>query len=166
MSKHRKKTGPRFVQLFYFMLQSAAWKDLNATERAIYLELTQRYNGTNNGQISLSAREIAADLKISKVTAARGLLSLQEHGFIVCEKRGAFHCKVRHASEWRLTIYESNVATNYADKLPTKEFMRWPEIQITVPVVKPTGLVVKPNGQRSDTVSSKKTPDGFSGDTV
>ena len=43
MNKHRKKTGPRFVQLFYFMLESEAWKDLNAVERAIYVELTRRY---------------------------------------------------------------------------------------------------------------------------
>ena len=29
MSRHQKKTGPRFIQLFYFMLESKAWKDLN-----------------------------------------------------------------------------------------------------------------------------------------
>jgi len=166
MNKHRKKTGPRFIQLFYFMMDTAAWKDLNAVERAIYVEITRRYNGANNGKISLSAREIASELKISKGTAARALRSLAEHGFIVVEKRGAFHCKIRHASEYRLTLYESNIATNYQDKLPTKEFLRWPEIQITVPVVKPTGLVVIPNGARGDTVSSINTPDGATRDTV
>ena len=63
MSKHRKKTGPRFVQLFYFMLESKAWKDLNAVERAIYVELTERYNGTNNGRIGYSARMAADEFK-------------------------------------------------------------------------------------------------------
>ena len=166
MSKHRKKTGPRFIQLFYFVMDTAAWKDLTAVERAIYVEITRRYNGTNNGKISLSAREIASELKISKVTAARALRTLQQHGFIVVEKRGAFHCKIRHASEYRLTLYDSDIATNYQDKLATKEFLRWPEIQITVPVVRPTGRVMGPNGARSGTVSSKNTPDGPSTDTV
>ena len=166
MSRHQKKTGPRFIQLFYFMLESKAWKDLNAVERAIYLELIERYNGSNNGRIGYSARTAAANLKIGKGTAARALRSLQQHGFIVVEKRGAFHCKIRHASEYRLTIYDSDIATNYAEKLATKEFMRWSEIQNTGPVVRPTGSVVIPIGARGDTVSSKNISDGPTGDPV
>jgi hypothetical protein len=51
---------------------------------------------------------------------------------------------VRHASEYRLTIYDSDIAMDYADKLCTKEFARWPEIQNSVPVVGLTGPVVVP----------------------
>ena len=166
MSKHRKKTGPRFVQLFYFMLESKAWKDLNAVERAIYVELTERYNGSNNGRIGYSARMAGDNLKISKDTAARALRSLQAHGFIVIEKRGAFHCKIRHASEYRLTIYDSDIATSYAEKLCTKEFMRWPAIQNTVPIAGPTGPVVVPIGPSSRTESSNNSPHGPAGRTV
>lgn len=165
-NKHRKKTSQRFIQLFYFMLETQAWKDLDAVARSIYIELTRRYNGSNNGRIGYSARQAAEELKISKATAARALRSLQAHGFIVVEKSGAFHCKVRHASEYRLTIYESHIATNYAERLPTKEFTRWPEIQNSVPPVRLTGLVVRPNGQRSETVSSDNTLDGVSSETV
>ena len=82
-----KKTGPRFVQLFYFMLESEAWKDLNAVERAIYVELTRRYNGTNSGRIGYSARTAADELKISKDTAARALR--------------------RHRETWRLSLQGS-----------------------------------------------------------
>jgi hypothetical protein len=166
MSKHRKKTGPRFIQLFYFMLDSEAWKDIAPIERAIYLELTRRYNGSNNGRIGYSARQAAEDLKISKATAARALLGLQAHGFIVEEKHGAFYCKVRHASEYRLTIYDSDVATSYAAKLATKEFTRWTKIQNTGPVVRPTGPVVRPFGISGDTVGSKNRPHGIRGETV
>jgi hypothetical protein len=156
------------------MLNSPAWKDLNAVERAIYLELTYRYNGSNNGRISYSARQAAEALNISKDTAARGLRSLEIHGFIVAEKRGAFHCKMRHATEYRLTIYESDIATAYAARLATKEFMCWPgtnshgqeKIQNTVPVVIPTVPVVVPIGPSGRTVSSKNSPDGPSGRTV
>jgi hypothetical protein len=105
-------------------------------------------------------------LNVSKDTAAKALRSLQAHGFIIVEKRGAFHCKVRHASEYRLTIYDSDIATNYAEKLATKEFMRWPEIQNTVPVGVPTVPVGVPYGPRSRTVGSKNTPDGPCGRTV
>jgi len=100
------------------MLKSAAWKDLDAEARSIYVELTARYNGSNNGRIGYSSRAAAIDLKISKDTAARGLRSLEAHGFIVVEKRGAFHCKVRHASEYRLTIYDSDIATNLVENWP------------------------------------------------
>jgi hypothetical protein len=124
MSKSLKKK-PRFVMLCHWQLNSAAWKDLDPVARTIYVELMKRYNGSNNGRIGYSARQAAQDGKISKDTAARGLRSLEAHGFIVAEKRGAFHCKVRHASEYRLTTYDSDVATKYEEKLATKEFMRW-----------------------------------------
>jgi hypothetical protein len=166
MSRHQKKTGPRFIQLFYWMLDTPAWGDLTALERSIYVELTRRYNGTNNGSIGYSARTAADEFKISKVTAAKALRSLERHGFIVCEKRGAFHCKIRHASEYRLTIYDSDVATNYQEKLPTKECMRWPEIQNTVKLQTTTGLVGLPNEQRSLTGSSNNRSDSKVTDTV
>jgi hypothetical protein len=166
MSKHRGKQ-PRFVQLFHWMLNSPAWKDLDAVARAIYVELTFRYNGQNNGRIGYSARQAAQDLKISKDTAARGLRSLQAHGFIVVEKRGAFHCKIRHASEYRLTIYDSDIATDYASKLATKECMSWqPEIQNSVPVVIPTVPVVVPIGPSNRTVVVQKHRNGPCSRTV
>lgn len=127
MNKHQrgKRGEPRHVRLYHWMMQSEAWKDLNATERAIYVEVSYRYNGSNNGRIGYSARTAARDLKIAKDTAHRALRRLEALGFIVAEKRGAFHCKVRHASEYRLTIYDSDIATKFDEKLPTKEFMRW-----------------------------------------
>src|SRR5689334_20650410 len=142
MNKHQKKGGePQHVRLYHWMLNSAAWKDLNAIERAIY------------------------ELKIWKSTAHRALRSLQAHGFIVVEKLGAFHLKMRHASEYRLTAHDSNV-TEFPKNLATKEFMRWPEIQNTVPPAVPTGTVAEPNGYRSGTVSSKNMSDGYSSGTV
>ena len=34
-------------------------------------------------------------------------------------------CKVQHATEYRLTTYDSDIATKLDEKLATKEFMRW-----------------------------------------
>src|SRR5262245_41672796 len=136
MSKHQKKSGPpRYVMLYHWMLKCVAWRDLDATARAIYLEIERRYNGSNNGLIHYSVREAAHDVKVSKATASRALDRLQSHGFVAIEKRGHFSLKIRHATEYRLTIYDSNVeGLSAAEKLATKDFMRWPEIQNTVPL--------------------------------
>jgi len=166
MNKHQKKTGPRHVRIYYFEMDSKAWQDLRAVERAIYVELLYRYNGVNNGSIGYSVRAGAITLKISKTTVSRALTSLQVHGFIAVEKRGVFHCKDRHASEYRLTAYESDIATNWNDRQATKEFLRWPEIQITVPVVKRTGSVVQLRCPSGETVSSNKGDNCPSGETV
>jgi hypothetical protein len=167
MSKHQKKSGQsRFAQLFHWMLKSEAWKDLDPVARSIYVELTFRYNGSNNGCIGYSARQAAQDLNVSKDTAARGLRSLEEHGFVAVEKRGAFHCKIRHASEYRLTIYESDIATNFANKLATKECMRWQKIQNSVPVAGPLVPVVVPIGPRNRTEVHKNSHHGPRGRTV
>ena len=104
--KHQRKTGqPRFVQLFHWMLNSPAWKDLDANARAIYVELTRRYNGSNNGRIAYSVRQAAADLKISKDTAARAFRSL---------KRSRFH-RVRTA--WRFSVESPTRERISADNL-------------------------------------------------
>jgi DNA-binding GntR family transcriptional regulator len=83
---------------------------------------------------------MAEALNVGKMTAARALRSLQEHGFIVEAKRGAFSLKLRHASEWRLTEFGCDVT----GALATKEFARWQKQN----TVSPQNL----NGSRSDTV--------------
>src|SRR5689334_756669 len=117
MNKHQKgkKGEPRHVRLYHWLTDSAAWKDLNATARAVYVEIAKRYNGTNNGFIVYSVRQAAEELKIGKTTAAKAFADLQSHGFIVAEQRGAFHWKIdvsglrhRPASEWRLTEHHSD----------------------------------------------------------
>ena len=67
MSSHRRRqsfgrgvdaTGrtikrDRFLQLPHFLLTSEAWKSLNPIERTLFIEVAQRYNGHNNGEIGL-----------------------------------------------------------------------------------------------------------------
>jgi hypothetical protein len=124
MSRIRKRSvRERYVALPYWMLKSAAWRSLPATARAIYIEIAQRYNGSNNGRISYSVREGAQALHGSKDTANRALKILAQRGFIVCTKRGAFSVKVsRDASEWRLTEHDADLPS---PQHATKDFMRW-----------------------------------------
>jgi len=69
----RSKKAARHVRLHHWMMATPAWKRLNGNQRAIYVEMAARYNGSNNGRIHMSAREAAEAVNISKATAARDL---------------------------------------------------------------------------------------------
>jgi hypothetical protein len=162
--KHRKEQGPmRYVMLFHWMLNCEAWKDLSANARVIYLEISKRYNGSNNGLIHYSVREAARDVKIGHATAKRAFDELESHGFICAEQRGNFHWKIdltglrrRPATEWRLTCYDSDRATEFAEKLATKDFMRWQKNHLTVPPQTQDVLVAETHVSTTDTIVNKK----------
>jgi DNA-binding transcriptional regulator YhcF (GntR family) len=119
-------------------MQTEAWRSMDATARAIYIEIAARYAGpgSNNGRIPYSVREAAVSLRIGKSTAGRALKRLQERGFIVPMTKGAFSLKLKHATEWRLTEFPCDIT----HALPTKEFARWSaETQKTIPAAGPTG---------------------------
>lgn len=153
----RKRRGAstieRWVELRFWLMDSPAWRSLPCNARALYLELKKRYNGRNNGRISYSVRQAFQDLHIGKTAAALALQLLQDRGFIVRTKKGAFSMKaVRDASEWRLTEYPDDLRPNHA----TKEFMSWrpaepesnepPKSRTRVLWRDRTGTVARPHG--------------------
>jgi DNA-binding transcriptional MocR family regulator len=128
MKKRHNNTGrstaeSRHVRLYHWLMRTEAWRSLDATERAIYVEIAGRYGGpgSNNGRIPYSVREATKALHIGKATASRALHSLERRGFIVATQRGAFSFKVRHATEWRLTEFPCDIT----QQLATKDFARW-----------------------------------------
>jgi hypothetical protein len=137
--KGRSDKDARHVRLYHWILKTPAWKSLSAEARAIYVEMAARYAGVNNGEIPYSVRDAAKSLQIGKTTAGRAIESLQDRGFIVAMKKGAFSRKNRHATEWRLTEFTCDVT----NALATREFSRWPEIQNTIPAA---GLTVSVAG--------------------
>ncbi len=128
----------RHVRLYHTMLKSEAWKSLDACAKALYVEISARYGGlgSNNGRIPFSVREAAKALQVGKTTAATAFDHLQERGFIAPVTKGAFSRKVRHATEWRLTEFASDVS----HELATREYAQWrsAKIQNTVPEHGPT----------------------------
>jgi hypothetical protein len=161
-SSRRSDGQGRFVRLFHWMLQSPAWQSLSPVQRALYLELAQRYTGFNNGRIGLSARDAAEALGSSKSTVARAFAALVERGFIEQQKRGHFDRKSRHASEWRLTIENCDVT----GALASKAFMKWGRENKTGPSGGTVGLSggTDPLGIRRRTTPKKAH--GPSGGTV
>jgi len=118
-AKGHSTTGPRFVKLEHWMLKTPAWQSLPSAPRALYVELAQRYNGYNNGEISMSVREAARLLHIANDTATKAFRELEAKGFIRRNVCGSFNWKIRHATTWILTEHA------FAEQLPTKEFASW-----------------------------------------
>jgi hypothetical protein len=142
-----KDKGPRHVRICHYMMATSAWISLGGIERAMYLDIAARYAGygSNNGKIGYSVREAATNLHVGTSTAKRALDALQDRGFIVAMKRGAFSLKKRHASEWRLTEFASDISKD----MPTKDFMTWapdknkpryPQRHHSVSVAAPIGI--------------------------
>ena len=99
--KGRSKKGGQFVPVPYPMAESAAWRSLTGAAVKVYVELRRRFNGGNNGKLSLSLMEAASLLRLSKSTVGRALDQLVERGFIVKTREG--HWYGRKAAEYAVT---------------------------------------------------------------
>lgn len=153
----RSKGEARHVRLYHWLMATAAWRSLDPVARTAYVELAALYNGSNNGSIVWSVRDAAQTLLVSPATVTRALQRLEERGFIVREKQGAFSRKVRHAAEWRLTEFNSDLS----GELATKDFARWqPGAQVHV--VKPENLK---HGTRSETICARSETAGARSET-
>ena len=117
----RSRGEGRHIRLHHYMLRSAAWSDLSANARALYVQVAARYNGSNNGRVPYSLRDAATELRIGKATAMRAFAELVEHGFLAVVRKGQFDRKQSHATEWRLSEFMCDVTRAVA----AKDFMRW-----------------------------------------
>lgn len=123
MSRRRSKRKPipreqRLVQLHYWLLDSDAFRELPGNAVKLLLRLGTRFNGSNNGAISMSTREAKHELDCSHNHAAKCFHVLEDAGFIRVTQKGAFDWKKRHATTWRLTWLDCG------GEPATKEFMR------------------------------------------
>jgi hypothetical protein len=125
----RSSGGGRFTAVHEFMQSSAAWQALKPQDRAVYLEVARVYNGSNNGYLIRSVRQLAELANINKDTAGKCLGRLVDLGFVECATPGGFSRKTPHAAEWRLTQYKCD----RTGAMGTKAFLRWrPEMQNAV----------------------------------
>lgn len=119
-SRNKRRDAPH-VRLYHVMLDSPAYLSLTCPSRAVLVEIWKAFNGTNNGRIGLSIRRASERCKISRGTAQRAFVQLQERGFVECMTKGAFSRKEPHATEWRLTWWGCDVT----GELPSRKFMCW-----------------------------------------
>ena len=126
--KRNKRIDAPHVRFYRWMLDSPAYLSLSCQARAVLIEITRAYDGSNNGRIGLSVRRVAERCNIAKDTASRAFKDLEERGFVDCVTRGAFSRKSMHATEWRLTWWRCDVT----GELSSRRFMSW-KTQNTVP---------------------------------
>ena len=121
----RSKGGDgQHARLYRWETESPAYRSLSVGARALLVELKALYNGSNNGDLFLSAREAAKRINSGKSYAAKRFLELQDRGFIRPKEIGAFNRKALagsgKATSWVLTEFPiGNAAAG------TKDFMRW-----------------------------------------
>jgi len=115
-AKGRRDTE-QYLLISYAMARSAAWRSLSGPAVKVWVELRCRFNGNNNGKLSLSLDEAARLLGIGKATAQRAFAELEEKGFIKMTKRGQWYGRL--ATEWAVTD------RHYNGHLPTRDWQTW-----------------------------------------
>lgn len=101
MGRSKQKSEGQYAPLPYAQLRSEAWRSLSGAAVRLWLELHTRYNGGNNGALTLSYAEAGELLGMGKATVQRAYKELVQHGFLVLEKEGNWYHRKAH--EWRLT---------------------------------------------------------------
>jgi hypothetical protein len=124
MAKHNKTgrskfPGGSFIQTPHYLFDCFAWTQLSVTARCAWHEVVRKFNGSNNGRLAVSTRDLGERLRVSKDTAGRALKELVTYGFLAIMKQSSFNIK-RLATEYRLTHLKCDVT----GELSTKEFMR------------------------------------------
>jgi hypothetical protein len=118
----------QYWQFPYSMARSDAFRRLSGPATKVLIELRCRYNGFNNGRITLSYEEAVRFLGLSKSTVKRAYDELREVGFIMLHKQGRWHGRM--ASEWRLTFVASD------GKPETNEWKLWKSTKPLIPTKK------------------------------
>jgi hypothetical protein len=113
----RSKRGGQFVPIPYDMAESAAWRSLSGAAVKVYVELRRRFNGGNNGDLSLSLDEGARLLNLGKATVARAFAELGAKGFIRITARGRWYG--RQATTYAVT--DRPMGSNF----PTNAWRGW-----------------------------------------
>lgn len=126
MAKTSKKTeDASFFQVPRLMIQSQAFRTLDAASKVVLFEMMNAFTGFNNGFISMSHRQIADASGLSRATADKAVKELIARGFIIRTWKGRRidHTK-KVASQWEVTCYIKTDADNRIQK-PSNDFLRW-----------------------------------------
>ena len=88
--KRRRTTKPTdpFVRIPHSLFDSAEYRGLRPLSRDVLHLLIRRYNGRNNGQISLGAREAADWFGYGKTVANEAFRELEQAKLIAAVRRG------------------------------------------------------------------------------
>jgi hypothetical protein len=163
MGKGKRSNEGQYVNLSYAQLQSKSWRSLSGAAVKVWCELHTRFNGGNNGSLTLSMAEAAEILGMGKATAQRAFRELEEHGFIVLVKKGNWY--YRQAHEWRLTT--KPMQGDKGKTPPTLDWRSWqpPKKQKRGSIMEPSSYNLVPfqnpqagSGSKPEPVRRKSGP--------
>jgi hypothetical protein len=80
--------GPTFVMLRHDMVRSREWQALSGNAVKLAIHLAQQYNGSNNGDLSMSKADLIDAGWNSHTTALKARDELVEAGFVVITRHG------------------------------------------------------------------------------
>jgi DNA-binding MarR family transcriptional regulator len=86
-----RSSGDQFLAIPYVMARSAAFRSLSGSALKVWVEVRSRYDGTNNGRLTLSMDEAKRLLGMGKSTVARAIEELIAKGFIKVRKPGQWY---------------------------------------------------------------------------
>lgn len=100
--KLKGRTGPGFLQMYRFVLDSPEWADLPATSVKLLMELARQYRGNNNGDLSVTLSMLKGRGWTSEDTLRKHLHELEERGWIVKTRQGGRHigCNLYAVTWW------------------------------------------------------------------
>ncbi len=110
-------TDGQFVAIPYPMARSAAFRSLSGSALKVWVELRSRFNGMNNGDLSVSMDEASRLLGIGKATVKRAFEELEAKGFIKMTKKGSWYGRM--ATNWAVTD------RSLKGERPTNDWKNW-----------------------------------------
>ena len=116
-SNGRSLNSLKHVHHGEWMLKTPAYRSLHPYARSLLIEFYRKYNGQNNGYVSMSIREAKKLIKCGRKAVERGLFELKDRGFIKVKTMGLFINGM--ATEYILSEFNLN------GRLATKDFMQW-----------------------------------------
>ena len=113
----------KYASIMLYVVDTDAWRALGIASHSLFILLCLEWNGpnyNNNGKITLSVRQAAERMGVSRDTAAKAFRDLQAKGFIVVTKGGSLgvtgHGK---CPEYEITSIEM------PHKEKSNHFLRW-----------------------------------------
>lgn len=119
----RTTGGEPFVRLLRFMLKSPAWQSLNCVERALMIEVMQRWSGFNNGTIDFGVVDAGRALHVKPHTAGKAFHVLVEKGFLIKARDSSFSQK-KLTREWQVTCLPMG-DVRAPTSPPSHAYMHW-----------------------------------------
>ena len=117
----RSKGDGQYLPIPYTMANCEAFRSLSGHALKVWVELRSRYNGANNGRVSLSYQNAADLLHISKSSVTRAFHELKEKGFVKLRRQGQWYGRL--AAEYVLTDQ------SFEGNKPTRDWQAWKPVQ-------------------------------------